>query len=238
MVRIEPGCFMMGTIHGGDYDERPVHQVVIPRRFFMAAELVTNRQYETFDPGHKPMRHGGLDAPAVNVSWRDAARFCEWLGRQENQAYRLPTEAEWEYACRKDAENPEPGKKKSRGLEAMCGVVEQWCLDWYGPYTADPQTDPAGYRHGEHRVTRGGSPWTGAETMRPTNRMSFLPDDKYPGLGFRVVIGKSPVNFIESQPVPLCRQGVVQAKFEWSAQKTDPNRPFFAGPDVFVKVLP
>lgn len=239
MVCIEPGCFMMGTMQGGDYDERPVHQVVVSKQFCMGGEPVTNRQYETFDPDHKTIRHGDIDAPATNVSWRDAARFCEWLGKKESRPYRLPTEAEWEYACRMSSmENPEPEKKNSRGLEAMCGVVEQWCLDWYGPYTNDPQEDPAGYRIGEHKVTRGGSPWTGEETMRPTNRMSFLPDDKYPGLGFRVAVGGTPVNFIESQPVPLCRQCVVQAKHAWSAHNADPNQPLFEGPDVFVKVPP
>jgi len=104
-VRIKPGSFLMGQQQGGDWDERPVHKVHIKNSFGIATTEVTNAQYERFDPNHRRMR-GKLgfskeDSEAVVfVSWGEAAAFCRWLSEKEGRAYRLPTEAEWEYACR------------------------------------------------------------------------------------------------------------------------------------------
>jgi len=104
MVRIEPGWFLMGS-EQGDWDEQPVHTVTISRPFRMAATEVTNKQYEMFDPAHRKLRgkHGFSmddDEAVVFVSWQEAVRYCEWLSDREGRLYRLPTEAEWEYACR------------------------------------------------------------------------------------------------------------------------------------------
>ena len=118
-VRIEPGSFRMGIgetplpdeltvkkhLKNGDYDERPVREVTISKPFFMGVYEVTNEQYEQFDPQHKTLR-GKLgfskeDKEAVvYVSWFEAVQFCEWLSKKEGLPYRLPTEAEWEYAAR------------------------------------------------------------------------------------------------------------------------------------------
>jgi formylglycine-generating enzyme required for sulfatase activity len=118
-VCIEPGTFLMGfgmtplsdEVAGsphrryGDFDEWPMHEVEISKPFRMGVFEVTNAQYELFDPEHRKLR-GKLgfskedDEAVVFVSWYDAMRFCEWLSKKEGLHYRLPTEAEWEYACR------------------------------------------------------------------------------------------------------------------------------------------
>lgn len=133
LVRIEPGTFVMGTgetplpVDGmfdssvredyrkfhmnGDFDEHPSHRVRITKSYYMGVHEVTNSEYEVFDPGHSKLR-GKLgfskndDEAAVFVSWNEAAAFCEWLSEKEGMPYRLPTEAEWEYACRAGTSTP------------------------------------------------------------------------------------------------------------------------------------
>ena len=120
LTRIEPGQFVMGSddtplpedltkgrknMLTGDFDEHPAHPVTISSPFYMGICEVTNADYEQFDPGHATLRgkmgFSKEDREAVVfVSWHDAVHFCEWLSQKEGLPYRLPTEAEWEYACR------------------------------------------------------------------------------------------------------------------------------------------
>lgn len=106
MVPIAAGTFEMGSATG-EFDERPVHSVTISKPFYMSATEVTNAQFEQFRPEHRALR-GKLgfsksdDEAVVFVSWHDAVAFCRWLSNKEGKPYRLPTEAEWEYACRAD----------------------------------------------------------------------------------------------------------------------------------------
>ncbi len=201
MVPIQPGTFIMGAGDGPprseeqwkerDWDESPAHKVTISRPYFLSAHEVTNAQYEQFDPKHKEFRgkfgvSRGDDEPVTFVGWQDAVDFCQWLSKKEGRTYRLPTEAEWEYACRAgtttkfstgDTLSPKQanigvaadGKKKEAtlpvgsfaadawGLFDMHGNVAEWCSDWHGPYVAREQTDPVGRASGMSRVVRGGS---------------------------------------------------------------------------------
>src|SRR3954467_7792887 len=121
LVRIAPGEFVMGNgtepprsldqWAKRDSDEAPAHKVKITREFLMSTTEVTNAQYEQFDPEHKKFRgKDGVsqadDEPVTFVTWHQAVAFCEWLSKKESETYRLPTEAEWENACRAGTETP------------------------------------------------------------------------------------------------------------------------------------
>ena len=105
-VEIPAGTFYMGSVgEGEDLDEAPVHRVTISHAFRMGKTEVTNAQFEQFCPEHKALRgKNGVsvndDDAVVNVTYQDAVDFCNWLSEKEGKPYRLPTEAEWEYACR------------------------------------------------------------------------------------------------------------------------------------------
>src|SRR5262249_30936118 len=115
LVRVEPGQFLMGQGDAPpktrddwitrDGDETPAHKITITKPFYLGATEVTNTQYEQFDPEHKKYRgkQGASiadDEPVTFVTWRQAVAFCQCLSKKEGKPYRLPTEAEWEYACR------------------------------------------------------------------------------------------------------------------------------------------
>ena len=278
MIRIAPGQFQMGSDSGGDFDERPVHAASITRAFYLGATEVTNAQYEQFDPGHRALRgklgfSTGDEEAVVFVSWQDAARFCQWLSLQEKKTYRLPTEAEWEYACRAGTstaystgdtlpaafENnatecwyPDPESKHEArgpvallvaqtpanpwGLFDMHGNVEEWCLDWYGPYETGPQTDPVGRADGDFRVARGGSHSTELRYLRSANRSGALPEDKSWVIGFRVALGDLPAT--APLPSPRFHQAVSQGVPTDPAKGPDPAKPYFKGPREYVKIPP
>ncbi len=266
MVDIPAGSFYMGDEGVGEnFDEAPIHKVTISRPFKMGKTEITNAQFEEFRPEHKMLRgKDGLswedDEAVVHVSYQDAMDFCEWLSLKEGKTYRLPTEAEWEYACRAGTYYPfytgdglpeifhknqrivrdyEPVSLKvaqtppnAFGLYDMHGNVEEWCLDWYGPYVADDQTDPAGYASGLFRVTRGGSHNTPERYLRSANRMAMIPEDKHALTGFRVVQAEyPPESSLLDETKHTNAVGVSGDEFRWSPVGEEP---FFLPPVPYV----
>lgn len=251
---------------GENFDEAPIHQVVISRPFRMGITEITNAQYESFRPEHRALRgKNGVsledDEAVVNVSYSDAVAFCEWLSRKEGKNYRLPTEAEWEYACRagtytlfstgdglpavyhrnqKVVRDFDPVSLKvaqtppnTFGLYDMHGNVEEWCLDWYAPYSAEKQKDPAGPLAGEFRVTRGGSHHTPEKYLRSANRLAMLPEDKHSQTGFRIVEADTRLNVSGTfVPVPFNQKSVENTSIKW--KKVSAITPMFLPPIPFV----
>ena len=277
LVRIEPGEFVMGSAPAPprtrdewlerDWDESPSHTVRLTQAFYMSACEVTNAQYERFDPEHKAWRgRAGVsktdDEPVTFVTWKQAVDFCAWLSEKEGRPYRLPTEAEWEYACRAGTTTPfntgdslSPSqaniglaadgrtrittlpvgtfRPNAWGLYDMHGNVEEWCLDWYGPYEPHVQTDPVGRSEGYARVSRGGS-YNGrqlgrfagaARYCRSANRAGYLPDDANRCVGFRVVMAGPPAGKpLPPAPPPLNQQNVAQERAPTTAPASAPPR--------------
>jgi len=279
MVRIEGGSYLMGS-RAGDRDEEPLHMVGVSKSFHLSATEVTNKQYEEFDPAHRSLRgkHGFStrdDEAVVFVSWHEAQAFCAWLSAKEGRPYRLPTEAEWEYACRAGTRTefntgeelpaayhnaqtlswyPDPARSQEQrklvkplivgssppnawGLHDMHGNVEEWCLDWYGPYVFGEQDDPVGRVDGEFRVARGGSHSTEVRYLRSANRSGTIPEDKSWIIGFRVAMGPLPA----TRPLPVVPPQLYQQKVSQVPVKSDapvPSVPYFRGPREYVKVTP
>ncbi len=278
LVRVESGTFKMGQIktplpweivptfrgrgkfdllRNGDYDEKPVHKVTITKPIYMGVFEVTNFQYELFDPQHREMRDApkaskGDDEAVTYVNWYDAQSFCRWLSDLEGLPYRLPTEAEWEYACRAgtvtnfytgdtlpdEITKPDPNivLQNPLGLFNMHGGLEEWCFDWYGPYTEKSKTDPVGYVKGDFKVLRGGASSTNQYYRRSANRMGQMPECKNWLMGFRVVIGELPLTKPLKPELPLNQRNVVQRDPESVKRGPDPDKPYFRGPYKYVKI--
>jgi formylglycine-generating enzyme required for sulfatase activity len=222
MVPIPAGKFMMGS-EGGSADERPVHFVTLTEPFHMGATEVTKGQWEAV-MGSGSNNTDDADLPVTNVSWKQCMEFCVKLTEAaqakgqmpDGIVYRLPTEAEWEYACRANSttsfcfgddpaelgdyawfaqnsggrKHPVASKKPNAwGLHDMHGNVYELCLDWYGPYSASDATDPTGPTRGTHRAVRHGSycPGCGPDVCRSSSRSKTEPDYSSPTMGFRVV---------------------------------------------------
>ena len=177
---IAAGTFMMGE---GDN----AHEVTLTKYFYLGIHEVTQAQYEAVMETN-PSEFKGASNPAEGISWGDAVRFCQELAglpaeREAGRRYRLPTEAEWEYACRAgtttvfsfgddagelinygwfdknaDGMTHPVGEKlpNSWGLYDMHGNVWEWCLDWFGDFPSELVTDPVNRTPGLHRVIRGG----------------------------------------------------------------------------------
>lgn len=215
---LAPGAFTMGS-NESDKDRKPgevQREMTLSREFYMGVYEVTQAEYETV-MGINPSKIKGPKLPVDHVSWHDAVSFCEKLSAMESgMRYRLPTEAEWEYACRAGTttrfywgEDPDlagigeyafykensggktndVGQKKPNpwGLHDMNGNVWEWCQDWMGPYNAAETRDPKGPSTGEGKVCRGGCWAYDASRCRSAERNEAPPDSVHVNLGIRVV---------------------------------------------------
>lgn len=212
MVLIPPGSFIMGSTHGND-NERPVHRVTISYFFYMGRTEVTQAQGQQV-MGSNPSHFKGDNLPVEQVSWDDAQAFVDKLNQlHDSYFYRLPSEAEWEYACRAGSTGDyadaldsmawysdnsggtthEVGTKQANafGLYDMHGNVWEWCEDWYhSSYNGAPLDGSAWLNGGEqkYRVLRGGSWFShGSNYTRSAYRGWYSPELRFNYVGFRVV---------------------------------------------------
>jgi formylglycine-generating enzyme required for sulfatase activity len=209
MVLIPAGKFMMGSpaSEKGRKDNETQHEVILTKSFYMGMYEVTQEQYEAV-MGDNQSTTKGAKLPVADVSWNDCQEFIKRLNAKTDGGYRLPTEAEWEYACRagtttaysfgdsltKSDANIESSSIKTVGsyrpnafgLYDMHGNVFEWCEDWYGDYPEGTVTDPKGPATGEYRVLRGGSFDSGASDARSSFRYDCSPTGRYDFSGFRL----------------------------------------------------
>ena len=230
MIYVEGGTFTMGCTseQGGecDNDESPNRQTTVSSYYIGMLEVTQSQWekvmgtsvYQQRDKANTewPMRGVGPEYPMYYVSWEEAKEFCARLSRQTGKTYRLPTEAEWEYAARGGKKNEGTkysggwsigdvawytgnssssthpcGTKRSNalGLYDMSGNVWEWCEDWYASqYLQYDNNNPEGASSGSYRVNRGGSWSNGAEYCRVSLRYYNAPSGRDCGLGFRVVL--------------------------------------------------
>jgi formylglycine-generating enzyme required for sulfatase activity len=209
MVSVPDGTFLMGSAlseDGRDKDEGPQSEVTV-QNFQMSKYEVTQAQYKAVTSTN-PSNFKGDDLPVDSVSWNDAVEFCRKLSRLTGRVYRLPTEAEWEYACRAGTKGPYPGNldaigwyvANSRnqthpvgqkepngfGLYDMNGNVWEWCQSKYKPYPYQTTDGRENVQDNDVRVLRGGSWESSAGSTRSAYRRRVLPDGR--SIGFRIVL--------------------------------------------------
>ncbi len=217
---VSAGTFLMGDADGRSNDK--LHDVTLTKPFYMGVYEVTNGEWKQV-MGKVPSQWKEDDRPVEQVSLADTAMFCQKLSampeeRKAGRVYRLPTEAEWEYACRagtktaysfggdksllgdfawfrdnSDSSTHPVGQKKPNpwGLYDMHGNVWEWCSDWYGDYAGGGATDPRGPPAGSDRVARGGG-WRNPDWYcRSADRLSNYPLRRINFLGFRLALSPS-----------------------------------------------
>jgi formylglycine-generating enzyme required for sulfatase activity/serine/threonine protein kinase len=215
LKKLPAGKFEMG-------EGNRVHEVTLTQPFYIGIVEVTQEQYERV-MGTSPSNFKNLTNPVEQVSWEDAMNFCRKLSelpaeKNAGRVYRLPTEAEWEYACRAGTRtkftfgndqsklvdyawfdlnssgktHPVAEKKPNAwGLYDMHGNVWEWCSDWYDEFPNGATSDPNGPKTGRLRVVRGGSWYDRASLCRSTNRGGNSPDARSCPLGFRIALSST-----------------------------------------------
>jgi formylglycine-generating enzyme required for sulfatase activity len=215
---ILPGSFVMGSTKGSN-EELPLTEVKLSQPFWLGQTEVTQSQWLAIMGSRLPADFKGGDQPAQNVTWLEATEFCRRLTERERNAerlpagyaYVLPTEAQWEYACRagrtEDLPSPidkfawhtgnsdeEPQLVATKqpngwGLYDMHGNVWEWCSDWFAEkLPGRPVTDPAGPATGQLRVRRSGSCLLDAHHLRASIRGVGAPNLRKPNIGFRIAL--------------------------------------------------
>jgi formylglycine-generating enzyme required for sulfatase activity len=219
MVYVEGGTFMMGATseQGSDVysDEKPVHYVTLSN-YYIGKYEVTQAEWQAV-MGSNPSRFKGDNKPVENVSWNDCQTFISKLNAKTGLKFRLPTEAEWEYAARggnkskgykysgsnnvdevawytsnSGSTTHAAGTKQSNelGLYDMSGNVWEWCSDWLGSYSSSSQTNPTGANSGSSRVLRGGSWYFNARFCRSSRRDYYDPDGRFINGGLRLALSE------------------------------------------------
>ena len=219
MVKVEAGTFMMGAtpeMEKPNSDEKPLHQVTLTNDYYMGKYEVPQALWEAV-MGSNPSYFKGDNLPVEKVSWNDCQEFISKLNSLTGRKFRLPTEAEWEYAARggkksrgyqysgnsnisdvawydgNSGSKPHPvGTKQANelGIYDMSGNVYEWCLDWYGSYSSSSQTNPTDADSGSFRVFRGGGWGIYARGCRLSYRYIFTPDDRRSYLGLRLALSE------------------------------------------------
>ena len=218
MVYVEGGTFTMGATfeqQEPDYDEKPTHRVSLSS-FYIGKYEVTQALWKAV-MGSNPSNRKGDNLPVENVSWNDCQTFLRKLNAMTGKNFRLPTEAEWEFAARGGNRNrgyqysgsnvlsdvawydDNSGSKTHNvgtkapnelGIYDMSGNVWEWCQDWKGSYIGSAQTNPKGPSSGSYRVDRGGSWFNFAWSCRVACRYCHTPDYRYFDLGFRLALSQ------------------------------------------------
>ena len=219
MVRVEAGTFTMGATPEMENpldDEKPAHQVTLTNDYYIGKYEVTQALWQAV-MGNNPSNFKGDNLPVEQVSWDDCQEFISKLNSITDKTFRLPTEAEWEFAARggnkgrgyqfsgnnklskvawyKDnsrAQTHSVGSKQANelGIYDMSGNVWEWCQDRYGKYSSSSQTNPTCDTSGSLRVFRGGCCYDNARDCRSSNRDDSTPDHHSVGIGLRLVLSE------------------------------------------------
>lgn len=208
MIHLKGGTFNMGEKWVGN--AYPIHQVTVSG-FYIGKYEVTQKEWSEIMGSNPSEFKNCLDCPVENISWEDVQLFLEKLNRLSGKNYRLPTEAEWEFAAIGDPEkgyyglshvawyekngegktHPVGGKtSNSYGIYDMCGNVWEWCSDWYEKYKDAAQTNPRGAITGTGRAIRGGCFNSGAFVADENSRAARSPEARNGEIGFRLAFSE------------------------------------------------
>ena len=217
MSFVKGGTFMMGSdAPGAEADEQPVHEVTLSDYYIGQTEVTQHLWQTVMGSGNNPSATKGNNLPVTNITWDEAQTFVERLSELTGMRFRLPTEAEWEYAARGGQKSKgytyagsddidevgwyngnssnkthAVGQKQPNelGIYDMTGNVWEYCSDWHMPYSAQAQTNPTGAATGEKHVLRGGCYHYDSKNCTNTNRHSYYtPDKGGASTGLRIVL--------------------------------------------------